>query len=168
MYVPFSAISPTSRIWVFQADRKMSTSEVALISEQLRDFTEGWAAHGEPLKTSYSIEFDQFIILAADEDHHSPSGCSIDSSVRVLKGIEQSTGIKLFDRNLVAFKSGSEIILFPLGRLKEKFADGTLNRDTLTFNNLVTTKSDLEDHWLQPAVKSWLSRYIPAETAKFK
>lgn len=146
----------------------MTKSEVKVVTDRLQEFTEEWAAHGAPLKTSFTIEYDQFIVLSADEEHQSPSGCSIDSSFRVLKGIEQAIGFKLFDRNLVAFKLGTEIILFPLSQLKQKFADGTLNKDSLSFNNQVSTKSELENNWLQPAARSWLSRYIPAEMVKLK
>jgi hypothetical protein len=168
MFVPFSSISPDSRIWIFQANRRMTATESSLVEKKLLEFTGVWAAHGEPLKTSFAIKFDQFIILAADEDHHSPSGCSIDSSVRVLKEIEQLTGIQLFDRNLVAFKNDNAIALIPLQKLKEKFADGILNDESLAFNNLVSTKSQLDDSWLQPAGKTWLKRYIPETLAGLK
>ena len=112
--------------------------------------------------------YDQFIILAADETHETPSGCSIDSSVRVLKSLEQDLGVRLFDRNLIAFKSDGGIDLIPLQDLKQKFQDGILNQGTLTFNNVVSTKSDLDHAWLAPACKTWLKRYIPNELAKVK
>src|SRR5918992_1402536 len=99
MFVPFESLTPASRIWIFQANRRIARGELEVVKSNLREFTEEWAAHGSPLKTSFTIKFDQFIILAADETHESPSGCSIDGSVRVLKKLEQSLGIQLFDRN---------------------------------------------------------------------
>ena len=168
MFVPFDSLSPTSRIWIFQANRPFSPDERQLVEKTLRDFTEGWAAHGSPLKTSFTVKYDQFIILAADETHETPSGCSIDSSVRVLKALEHDHGVQLFDRNLIAFKSDGGIELIPFQDLKQKFKDGILNQGTLTFNNLVGTKSALEHDWLVPADKTWLKRYIPNELAKVK
>lgn len=168
MFVPFASISPESRVWIFQADRPITASESEIAESKLRGFTDEWNAHGEPLKTSFTVKFGQFIILAADENHHSPSGCSIDSSVRVLKEIEQSVGIQLFDRNLVAFKVEEKIILVPIGDLKQKFHDGMLNEETLTFNNLVNTRSQVESDWIVPAGKTWLKRYIPNELVKLK
>ena len=168
MFVPFASISPESRIWIFQAERAMSAQELQLIEEKLRKFTDSWAAHGEALKTSFTIKFNQFIILAADERHQSPSGCSIDSSFRVLKEIEREIGIQLFDRNLVAFNAGDEVMVVPLRDLKQKFAAGTLKPDSPSFNNLITTKAELTAQWIVPASKTWLRRYIPDELVKLK
>lgn len=168
MFVPFTSLSPESRIWIFQADRRIAANELEILESKLHDFTEGWTAHGEPLKTSFTVKFDQFIILAADENHHSPSGCSIDSSVRVLKEIEQLIGVQFFDRNQVAFKIEEKIILAPIQHLKQKLNDGIWNEETLTFNNLVSVKSQFEQEWLVPAGKTWLKRYIPNELVKLK
>jgi hypothetical protein len=168
MFVPFASIAPESRIWIFQAERQMSPHELQVVEEKLRAFTESWAAHGEALKTSFAVKFNQFIILAADEHHQSPSGCSIDSSFRVLKEIESEVGIQLFDRNLVAFKAGDQVIVVPLRELKLKFAEGTLKPDSLSFNNLITTKAELAEQWVVPASKTWLKRYIPEELVKLK
>ncbi|MEQ9303133.1 MAG: hypothetical protein RJQ14_04390, partial [Marinoscillum sp.] len=92
-----------SRVWIYQSTRPFSDSEKTLISAQLDEFTKQWAAHGQQLTATYSIELDQFIVLAVDESHHQASGCSIDSSVRVIQVIEQQTGLTLLDRSKVAF-----------------------------------------------------------------
>lgn len=168
MFVPFQTLPPTSRIWIFQANRPLSSEEMTLAEASLRDFTEEWNVHGHPLNTSFTIEFGQFIILAADESNQTASGCSIDSSVRVLKQIESSTGIDLFDRNKIAFRAGDLVTLVALKDLKQNFQEGILNEDTLTFNNLVSNKRDLEESWLVPAGKTWLKRYIPNTLAKVK
>jgi hypothetical protein len=168
MFVPFESLIPASRIWIFQANRRLAPAELELVDSNLREFTEEWGAHGSPLKTSFTVKFEQFIILAADETHQNPSGCSIDSSVRVLKGLEQSLGIQLFDRNQVAFNVAGQVILVPLTDLKQKFQEGILNKETLTFNNLAGTKAELEKAWLVPAGLTWLRRYIPNELANVK
>jgi len=168
MFVPFESLAPESRVWVFQANRPFTADELKLVENRIRQFTGEWAAHGNQLKTSFTLQFDQFIILAADENHETPSGCSIDSSVRVLKEIEQTLGVQLFDRNLVAFKPAGQVVLVPRQELKQKFHDGILNEDTPAFNNLVSTKSAFEQSWLVPAGETWLKRYIPKELAKLK
>lgn len=168
MFVTFDCLPPVSRVWIFQANRPFSADELIKIEATLRRFTDEWAAHGSPLKTSFAVKFGHFIILAADETHETPSGCSIDSSVRVLKSLEQDLGVRLFDRNLIAFKSDRGVDLIPLQDLKQKFQDGILNEGTLTFNNIVSTKSALQSEWLVPAGNTWLKRYIPNELAKVK
>jgi hypothetical protein len=166
MFVPFESTPSNARVWIFQSNRPFSAEELKSAERKLRAFTDVWAVHGEPLNASFKIAFNQFIILAADETHHDASGCSIDSSVRELKELEQDLGVDLFDRNLVAFKSGDGISLVPVMELKEKFSNGTLNGGTFTFNNLVGTKSGLEKDWIVPAGSTWLKRYIPIELEK--
>lgn len=162
MYVPFDSISPSSRIWVYQSSRKFTPEESEMIAAHLDSFTRGWAAHGQGLKTSFLIPYDHFIILAADESHYGASGCSIDSSVRAIKEIEQQLGLDLFDRNLVAFKDADAIRLVRLQDLKQKYMEGIWSEASLTFNNLVSEKGQLETSWVVPAGNTWLKRYVPA------
>lgn len=166
MYVPFETLPPEARIWIYQSNRPFSVGERRIVEDQLHQFSSEWSVHGMPLNTSYKVEYNQFIILGADEEHQNASGCSIDSSVRALKAIEEAVGVQLFDRNMVAFKRGEEVMTIPLKELKQKFTDGTLNEDSLTFNNLVSTRSAFDAQWLLPANQTWLKRYMPNPLAK--
>jgi hypothetical protein len=163
MFISFEAMQPSSRLWIYQSNRKFTTQEEAIIASQLQLFTERWAAHGHPLKTSFSIREHQFILLAADESHESASGCSIDDSVRTIQELGNQVGVDLFNRNLVAFKSANDIVLIPLTELKQAYHQGTWNEAALTFNNLIQTCGQIETEWIVPAGKTWLKRYVPAE-----
>jgi hypothetical protein len=162
MFVPFDQISSTARIWIYQADQKLSAGQVDFINLFLKDYCHRWKAHGDELKASFDIRFDHFIIMAADEDYNSTSGCSIDDSVRAIKEIENNTNSNFFNRNLVAFKQDTGIVLIDRSTLKEKYLTGMWNDASLTFNNLVDTKSKLDHEWITEAGKTWLKRFIPA------
>ena len=168
MFVPFESLPPASRVWIFQSNRPFTENEMDAINSRLRQFTEQWNVHGIRLNTSYRIDFDQFIVLAADESQETASGCSIDSSVRVLKELEEALGLNLFERNRVVFKMANSYLTLPLSEVKENFLNGILKEDTLTFNNLVKTKGELESEWLVPARETWVRRYISNPLAKVK
>lgn len=161
MYTPFDNLPADSRIWIYQSSRKLTAQEKQLASATLKDFCESWTAHQQTLKTSFSIEHDQFIILAADEDYHQPSGCSIDTSVRALKDIQNQLGVDFFDRTRVAFLVNGSVTTHPLSRLKAVFESGELGGDTLTFDNLVPSRGDLTQRWKTPVEKTWLAKYLP-------
>jgi len=161
MYVPFESLSDNSRVWIYQASRSLTPTEAAGLDSTLRAFCEQWAAHGEPLKTSFRIEHNQFVILCADEDYHAPSGCSIDTSVRTLKEFQASAGVDFFDRTRVAFLNGGEVTTISLAKLKEAFSSGALKGSGLTFDNLVPSKGDFIRRWTVPAEKTWLAKYLP-------
>jgi hypothetical protein len=168
MYTPFKTLADHSRIWIYQSNRKFNSLELDIISEALTAFTERWSAHGIPMSASFDIRFDQFIILAADENSAVASGCSIDDSVRTIKELCQQFNIDLFDRTKVAFKRDETIVFVDLTDLKNQYESGTWNDQSLFFNNLISAKGDLISKWVVPASSTWLKRYIPKETVAVK
>jgi hypothetical protein len=166
MFVPFNSISPSSRIWIYQSDRKLTADEIAFAGEFLTEHCNQWNAHGQPLRASFEIRFDQFIIIAADESYNSTSGCSVDDSVRAIKEIQQRLGMDFFNRNLIGFLKEQHAMLLPLANLKENYLKGIWNESTFTFNNLISTKNQLDAEWIVPAANTWLKRYVPQQTIK--
>lgn len=161
MYAPFHEMPDDARLWIYQADRRFTPQELAAISADLVHLCQNWLAHGSPLKTSFRIDFDQFITLAVDERHLGASGCSIDGSVRLLKGLQQRLGLDFFDRESIAFLKEGTVACFPKSRLKTLFVDGVLTGDSVTFNNTLTTKAEWEKEWKVDVKSSWLARYLP-------
>ncbi|MBL7849247.1 MAG: hypothetical protein JNL40_17395 [Cyclobacteriaceae bacterium] len=161
MYIPFNDMPGSARLWIYQADRPFTVPERASIENDLVHLCETWKAHDVPLKTSFRIEYSQFVVLAVDERDAGASGCSIDSSVRWLKGLQQRLGIDFFNRQQVAFLADEGIALHPMGQLKTLFENGVLNARSVAFNNALTTKADWEQAWKVAAAETWLSRYLP-------
>lgn len=159
MYVPFDSLEDTARVWIYQAERKLSTLEMDTISEILSSFTEQWSAHGNPLKTSFKIFHNQFIVLAADESFNEASGCSIDGAVRAMQEIDKQFQLGLFNRTKVAFLK-DEIVIISQNHLSKSLEEGIWKQDTLTFNNVLKTKGELLNQWPVPANQTWLKRYL--------
>jgi hypothetical protein len=160
MFIPFDSLPDHARIWIYQSDRKFNSTEADIISQTLSSFTQQWEVHGQPMKASFKLYYDQFIILAADEGYNEASGCSIDGSVRLLKQLGTRLSLDFFDRNGIAFKNADQIFLIPMPELKTQHVAGKWRKDTLVFNNLVATKADLERHWVIEAGQTWLKRYL--------
>jgi hypothetical protein len=152
--------SPDSRVWIYQSSRLFTLSEALAIEELLNDFTDKWLSHGTPVKGVGYLFFGQFIILMADEKATGVSGCSTDSSVRLIKDIEQQFGVNMFDRTTLAFVVKDKVQLLPLSQLQYAFDNRFIDSYTLYFNNLVQTKAELENNWLVPIKDSWLSKKI--------
>ena len=154
-----------SRVWVYQCNRIFSLNEALEIEDLLKEFTTQWKSHGTPVKGEAHLFFGQFVVLLADETATGVSGCSTDSSVRLVKDIEQRFSVNMFDRTTLAFiikdKSDSyRIQLLPLSQLQYAVENGFVKADTLYFNNLVQTKEELEIKWIVPLEDSWLNSKI--------
>jgi hypothetical protein len=130
------------------------------IEDLLKEFTTQWKSHGTPVKGEAHLFFGQFIVLLADETATGVSGCSTDSSVRLIKDIEQNFNVNMFDRTTLAFVVKDKIQLLPMSQLQYAIDNGFINADTLYFNNLVQTKAELENKWIVPVKDSWLGKKI--------
>lgn len=161
MYVPFDTLPENSRVWLYQSERKFSLEEIKLIQSRLSHFCESWNAHGNPLPTSYEILDDQILVLAVDESAAGASGCSIDSSVRTLRELEQQLRVDLTNSGKVSFKSedGAIEVAHALS-IKNKVLEGAITKDTPVINPVLQSKKDLENIWIS-AGKSWLNKYFP-------
>ncbi len=143
------------RVWIYQADRPLTADDKSKVLDKLELFTAEWKAHGRPLAAKAEVRYDRFIILMVDDAIAPPTGCSIDKSVYLLKEIEKETGLNLFDRLQLAYRSGDEISVAPRNEFERLIAAGEVTADTIVFNNLITTYPELETHWEVPLKESW-------------
>ncbi|MDN3687900.1 hypothetical protein [Cyclobacterium jeungdonense] len=160
MYVPFEEMSEEARVWVYQANRPFKEEEKTWIISKLVSFCNQWNTHGSPMPTSFDIKFDQFIVLAVDEGQLGASGCSIDSSIRVLREIETQLSIKLLDSGKVSYLSESGVNVAFLPEIKTHIQEGQLQPGSKVFNPSVNKIADLNNEWLIPAESSWLKKYF--------
>ena len=137
MFVPFETLPDSARVWIYQSNRTFKPEEVNTISTALQAFTNNWTAHNQPLKTSFQVLHNYFIVLAVDEAHHEASGCSIDSSVHVIRELSQQTGINFFERTNVALLLDEKVRLIKLPELKQAYENGVWNSQTTVFDNTV-------------------------------
>jgi hypothetical protein len=151
---------PDSRVWIYQGNRIFSLNEALEIEEMLEEFTQQWKSHGTPVKGEAHLFFGQFIVLIADETATGVSGCSTDSSVRLIKDIEQRFTVNMFDRTTLAFVVKDKVQLLPLSQLQYAAENGFITADTLYFNNLVLTKEELETNWIVGVKDSWLKSKV--------
>ena len=152
--------SHDSRVWIYQSNRQLTLAEALQIKELLQQFTRVWKSHGADVKGYAKLLFGQFIILMADETATGVSGCSTDSSVRLMKNIEQDFNIDLFNRQLLAFIVKERIQIFPLDQLNHVIENDLISPDTIYFNNTVQTKKELINNWLIPVKDSWLAKRL--------
>jgi hypothetical protein len=137
--------------------------EIFELEPLLEDFVANWKSHGAKVKGYATVLYGQFILIMADETATTVGGCSTDSSVHVIKAIEQMTGVQMFNRTLLAFYIKDAVQTIPQAQLKYALENSLLSMDTLYFNNLVHTKATLEKDWLQPISKSWLAQTIKVQ-----
>lgn len=162
MFVKFQNLPNHSRIWIYQSDRKFNTQEVEFISEKAIKFIDQWTKHGSNLKGSYTLKYNQFLILAVDEGFNNVSGCSIDSSVRFVKELEKLLEVDMMNKMNISFKDGGHVNIVTMSDFKEFTKSNKITSETIVFNNMVSTKQELNVHWEVPLINSWHKRFLPS------
>ena len=160
MFVDFKELPDTSRIWIYQANRPFTESELVEVNSFMKQFIEQWTAHGKELKSGFEIRYLRFIILGLDQSHASASGFSIDASVHFIQGLEKRYKLDLLDKMNVTFKQGEYVAYKPLIDFKKMAKEKAISGNTIVFNNLVNNKQEYLESWEVPASESWHSRFF--------
>ena len=149
-----------SRVWIYQSSRMFLMSEALEMEEMLQEFVQSWNSHGAPVKGYANLFFGRFLIFMADETATGVSGCSTDSSVRLVKAIESKFKVDMFNRQSLAFVVKGKIEQVPLSQLSYAFENKFINEETSYFNNTVLTKKQLTENWIIPIKDSWLMKQL--------
>ncbi|MCG7501443.1 ABC transporter ATPase [Tenacibaculum sp. Mcav3-52] len=160
MFTEYKKLPQNSRVWVYQSDREFTQEEIELISAKALLFIDNWTRHGDDLKGSFTIKYNQFLVLGVDENFNNVSGCSIDASVRFIQELEKELELDLMDKMNVSFKDGDNINIVKLPEFQNFAKEQKITAKTVVFNNMVNTKEDFETKWEVPANQSWHARFL--------
>jgi hypothetical protein len=157
--VNFDELPGHARLWVFAAERELSTEERARFLATVDTFLDNWQAHRHPLVSARDFRYDRFLLVAADEQAAGVSGCSIDALVREIKQLEGALGVRLVDHGPVLFRDGGRVVRVPRDEFATLARDGRVTPQTPVFDNTVTRVEDVRSgRWEGPASGSWHGR----------
>lgn len=160
MFVEYKKLPNNSRVWIYQSEREFTQEEINFISERAIGFVKQWTKHGSDLQGSFTIKYNQFLVLAVDEGFNNVSGCSIDSSVRFVQELEKALQVDMMNKMNISFKDGENINIVKMTAFKEFAKARKITAETIVFNNMITTKEELETKWEVAANDSWHKRFL--------
>jgi hypothetical protein len=106
---PLAHLAPDSRLWIYQSNRELTSSEVTQVKSTLQQFVSEWFSHGLAMKADFVILHHRVIVIALDQTAAAASGCGIDKSVRMMDQLGQQMGVNFLQRNLVVFEQDGVI-----------------------------------------------------------
>ena len=59
MFTEYKNLPDNSRVWVYQANRELTQEEIEYISAKALLFIDNWTRHGDDLKGSFTIKYNQ-------------------------------------------------------------------------------------------------------------
>ncbi len=160
MLIPFNELPDSSRVWIYQANRSFTETEIQEISSRLDQFIVSWTAHGANLKASFEIRYKRFIIIGLDQELNVATGCSIDASVNFIQKLEKDYNVDLLDKMNVSYKQGEYVAYKSLIDFRKMAKEKAVSPNTIVFNNLVNNKFEYMNDWEVPASDSWHNRFL--------
>lgn len=160
MYVSYNEMPSNSRVWMYQANRELKQNEIESIQQSLIDFLNSWQRHGDDLKASFLIKYNQFVIVVVDENFTNVSGCSIDASVKLFQQFEKDFNVDFTNKMNISFKVNDTINIVKLSDFQKYAKEKKITSKTIVFNNLVNTKAEFEQNWEVEAENSWHKRFL--------
>ena len=157
-FVNFSELPDTARVWIFGAAEPLGSTQVQSLNENMGLFLKQWTAHKKELNPSWELRHNQFIVIGLDERMMAASGCSIDSMVHNLKNFEVTVGANISGTSLKVFYRDEHDTIQCVGRaeFKHLVESGSVNEETVVFNNTIETVADLkQNRWEVPMKESW-------------
>ncbi len=160
MFVSFNKLPGDARVWIYQSNQTFNENQVSFLTKDLENFLSHWTAHNKELEASFELPYYRFIVLAVNEKKLKASGCSIDTSVRYIKKIENKMGVILLDKMNVILKNNNSLVYKSLESFKKMFKEKQINNDTIVFNNLVKTVEEYKNIWEIELKNSWHKKFV--------
>ncbi|MFT4524515.1 MAG: hypothetical protein ACI85F_000660 [Bacteroidia bacterium] len=150
----FENFPANSKVWIYQCERALTTDEVDFILNIGNEFSSQWASHGAPVNGAIDVLYNRFVVVVA-EDSGQIGGCSIDTSVGVIRKAQATLSVDFFDRMTLAYLASDSVEAVHVNKLDEAVGEGLLGAKTTVFNNTVTDLTGLRNDWMIPLEKSW-------------
>jgi hypothetical protein len=158
-FARFDGIPDDARLWVYGFDRKMDADTLSNVEADLDTFVAGWTSHEAPVHGAFEIVEDRFVLMAGWCDS-GIGGCSIDSSVGLIRSFEEKYGLDGLDRDLVFFRDGAgEIEALARRDFQSAVETGRITASTFVFDVTIHFLGDLRRGAFETAFENcWHAR----------
>ena len=160
MFVSYSSIPEDAKVWIYPSSRKFYPQEIDEINQKITQFCEQWKIEDEKFKCSFQFLYNRFIVFVADASESSISTQELDASVAFIIQLQQDYNVVLLDKMNVCFKQGEYVQYKELKDFKKLIKNKAVTAKTIIFDNLITTKEDLEHFWEITIEDSWYNRFL--------
>jgi hypothetical protein len=160
MLVDFETLPEESKVWIYPSNRKFYPNEIEEVEAKLKAFVENWKKKDENFKASYRFLYNRFLILVADDEKTPLVNADIDASVSFILELQTTYKVQLLDKMNACFKQGEFVQYKELKEFKKLLKNRAVTGKTIIFDNLITSKTDLENYWEVPIEDSWYNRFL--------
>ena len=160
MIVDFNKIPNWCKLWIFPSNRKFYPQEIEGLKKRIEEFLSNWTNDGLALECSCELKYNRFIIISVDNSKISLSLKAHDTLTAFILELENFYDIILLDKINVCYKQGEFVQYKDLKEFKKMMKSKGVSKKTIVFDNMITTKAELENDWEINIMDSWLGRFL--------
>lgn len=153
----FQELPDNAILRIFHSSKTLTDSEVNSVLEEFDYFRQNWKSHGKNIISASEIRYKQFFLVGIDESKVKLTGCSQDKLIYAIEAIERKLGLTFLNSPQVVYREKDKIKCVERMEFKKIATQGLVNAETIVFNNVIETVSDL-DKWEVPMKESWHSK----------
>jgi uncharacterized protein YhbP (UPF0306 family) len=160
MIVDFNNIPNWCKIWIFPSSRKFYDEEMTVLNELITLFLDNWSLEYHTINCAFEIKYNRFIILTADDTDHKLNLKAHNDIAAFILELENKFEVTLLDKINVCYKQGEFVQYKDLIEFKQLMKNNSVSAKTIVFDNMITTKEELEENWEINITDSWLGRFL--------
>lgn len=154
MLTNYDDLPEDSKVWIYPSSRKFYPTEIEGLEEKIKSFIGSWSQDGVVIQASYLLKYNRIITVFTSSEQ-AISTTAINELVAFIIKLQQEYEVELLDKMNVCFKQGEHVQYKDLKSFKTLIKGKAVNKNTIVFDNLVTTKSEFEEFWEIPVTESW-------------
>jgi hypothetical protein len=154
MLVDYQTLSDNSKVWIYPSSRKFYPNEIAPLANEITQFLSNWKQEEEAIACHFKLHYNRILVITTTGETllNTPT---INHLIAFIIQLQEKYEVQLLDKMNVCFKQGEHVQYKDLKSFKELIKSRAVNKNTLVFDNMVSSKLDFENYWEVPASESW-------------
>lgn len=142
----FESFPQNSRVWVFALSQELTDNVKTELEASLTQFCDNWHSHSDPVTAGFKLIDNRFILVVADINQVSVSGCSIDALTNAINQLAMKLNLKLSSNSSIFYLDhNQQVVETTRAEFKQMALDGKVNLDTLVFNPIIQDFSQVSN-----------------------
>jgi len=130
------------------------------LKENIEAFLNCWTNEDQLFNCAYELKYDRFIVISVDDTDISLSLKTHDALSIFIQELEKKFEVILLDKINVCYKQGEFVQYKDIVEFKKMMKEKGVSSKTIVFDNMITTKEELENNWEINIMDSWLGRFL--------
>ena len=156
MIANYTNMPDDSKAWVFPSQKKFYTNDIENIEKKISDFILSWEQTNPEIQSSFTLKYQRFIVIFADSKEPI-STKTTNELISFIIQLQEELQTELMDKMNACFKQGKYVQYKELKAFKKLIKDKGVNKNTIVFDNHISTKMEFDAYWEIPASESWYS-----------